>query len=273
MGSVQKCSRGAMGSRGFSLAELLVVIGIIAAVSVISLPAIRGLGRSNTMTSAAQQLLDDLALARYRAIVGRTTVHVVFVPEYNQIQNRNVPGMNDADKKLFERLKTGSQTTYALYAERTVGDQPGQRTDRYLTDWRSLPDGVFIATDEFRLMRGPPFDRFADVERPFAYSNTIPFPRETTPLGNNNIPLMRIAFDQNGSLLQYEGGFESGTRVYRTEYIHLAQGSVFTARNDRGGITEFSVREAPPGNSTNNYHRIRIDPLSGRARLERQEIR
>lgn len=266
MRAARKSKRiGERGRRGFSLAELLVVIGIIAAVSVISLPAIRGLGRSNTMTSAAQQLLDDLALARYRAIVGRTTVHVVFIPEYNQIRNNNGQGMTPADRILLDRLKTGSQTTYALYAERTVGDQPGQRTDRYLTDWRSLPEGVFIASDEYRVMFAR--DRFEDIERPFAYSNTIPFPRETSPPG---IPLMHVAFDQNGSLLQYNDRRE---RVYRTEYIHLAQGSVFTARNDRGAITEFSVREAPPGNSTNNYHRIRIDALSGRARLERQEIR
>jgi len=52
---------------------------IIALLSVIALPAIRGMTRSNTMSSANRQLLDDIALARQRAINERSIVHIVFV--------------------------------------------------------------------------------------------------------------------------------------------------------------------------------------------------
>ena len=73
----------------FTLIEMLMVIAIIAAITVIGLPSLRGLGRSNVVTSATQQLVDDLMLARHKAIVNRTTVHVVFVP--SSIKNSPAP--------------------------------------------------------------------------------------------------------------------------------------------------------------------------------------
>src|SRR5262245_54570371 len=126
----------------FTLVELLVVLLIIGLLTALSLPALKGLGQSNTMASATRQLIDDLALARHRAIVGRTTVHVVFVPP--ELIYRDFIGpapVNVRDTKTFLRLRAGACTTYALYVERTVGDQPGQRTDRYLTSWKTLPEG------------------------------------------------------------------------------------------------------------------------------------
>src|SRR5688572_14668827 len=109
--------RSASRGDAFTLIELLVVIGIIAAISVISLPAIRGLGESNKVTSATQQLIDDLMLARHKAMVGRTTVHVVFLSEEYGFANTPPPDqLSDRDKRLWERLQLGIFTTYALYA-------------------------------------------------------------------------------------------------------------------------------------------------------------
>src|SRR3954471_19907253 len=64
---------------GITVLELLVVIGIIVALSALAVPAIRGLTRSNTISSANRQLLDDFGLARQRAINERSIVHIVFV--------------------------------------------------------------------------------------------------------------------------------------------------------------------------------------------------
>src|SRR5260370_11204134 len=52
----------------FTLMELLVVMGIIALLAVVSLPALRGISKSNAMAAANRQLLDDVALARQYAL-------------------------------------------------------------------------------------------------------------------------------------------------------------------------------------------------------------
>src|SRR6266576_5999037 len=64
----------------FTLIELLVVMAIIGLLAAIGLPALKGFGKGTGMAGAQRQLLDDLALARLRAISGRTTVYMVFVP-------------------------------------------------------------------------------------------------------------------------------------------------------------------------------------------------
>jgi prepilin-type N-terminal cleavage/methylation domain-containing protein len=249
----------------FTLIEMLMVIAIIAAITVIGLPSLRGLGRSNVVTSATQQLVDDLMLARHKAIVNRTTVHVVFVP--SSIKNSPAPAaLSQRDRALWERLRGGAYTTYALYAERSLGDQPGQQSDRYLTEWRALPDGVFVGTNEYI---NPPsnFNTQAPLDRPFG-TNAIPFPTANSP---QRVMMPTISFDESGRFFVRDIGV-SRPRRHRDEYIELAKGSVLSSRV--GGTVDISPRESPPGNSesTNDYNRIRIDAMSGRARLERPEI-
>src|SRR2546423_2559905 len=68
----------------FTLLELLVVIGIIALIAAISVPAFSAM-KPNLLAVASRQLLDDLNWARQRAISDHTTVYVVFAPNSNDL--------------------------------------------------------------------------------------------------------------------------------------------------------------------------------------------
>lgn len=234
--------------------ELLVVLAIIAIMSALSLPAIKGLKQTNVMADATRQLVDDLAMARQVAVKDRTTVHVVFVP----------PDTSGLGLPLTHRLLGSGMTTYRLFVERQAGDQPGRPHFTYLDDWKTLPESVFIATNQFRDL--PPAQFWAQPPelRPFEYWE-FPFP---TSLDRSN-RLPHIAFGPHGGL------------VYKTQtlaapmdaYIWLTRGSILALRDEAGALTYYDVEERPPGNWTNSMNRIHIDGFTGRARLEREEIR
>ncbi|HKQ37612.1 MAG TPA: hypothetical protein VJ063_06000, partial [Verrucomicrobiae bacterium] len=253
----------------FTVIELIVVISIIAALMIISLPALKGITQAHTVSSASQQLMDDLALARQYAINNRAYVHVLFIPP--AITNIFRPGMNLPP--ITRRLTGGAFSTYAFYADRTVGDQPGQHRARYIGKWKSLPQGVFIAPSEFNPVDFRKWETLAafPVGRPFAPSpnpaipTVFPFPT----LGATTVELPHITFSPQGSCV-----FLDADNVHKPldEVIELARGSILAARDNNGDLLYFDVRESPPNNSVDNYNRIRIDGLTGRCTLERPEL-
>jgi hypothetical protein len=161
-------------------------------------------------------------------------------------------------------------TGYAFVTFRSVGDQPGKRTFRYLTDWKTLPEGVFIPEAKFKQRTAVPNYSFSDLAagkdfQVFGFTNCFlpAFPKDDSTA---SISLPCIAFDYQGRLIS-----QPPNQDY--EYIPLAQGSVAYARDPQTRRVKLGTadgEERPPLNSIDGYHMVRIDRLTGRAHLERK---
>lgn len=240
----------------FTLIEMLVVLGIIVAVLAIALPNLRGLRAGHDMDAATRQLMGDLSLARGRAIAGRTTVGVVFIP--SDVLYFDMSGRTPEEIEQIKQLQAGVYTQYALFSPRMAGDQPGLATPRYLTDWRSLPDQVFISESKFieLVYTGVPQFNYADFPFPFSTNQTASLPY--------------VAFDFEGRPCLADGRRLPVSSDIR---IPLARGAILYTRDATGAVTDFTVQETPPLNSINTSNHVVIDWMTGRSHLERAEAR
>jgi hypothetical protein len=240
------------------LIELLVVMGIIAVIAGLVVPAVKGFKESGAMAAASRQLADDLGLARLRAINDRTTVYVIFVPPgFWTTPGWTTNGLTPVEARVFNNALGGQYTDYVLYAPRSVGDQPGSPYRQYLTEWRSLPEGVFIPDYKFTGSQTDPNFHL----RALTNGVDFPFPLVTSA---QTLRFPYIAFNPLGQIA-----------YGRDEIIPLARGSIFYPRDPVTDVylaQPADVVETPPGNSINNYNRLRVSWLTGRAKVERPEM-
>jgi prepilin-type N-terminal cleavage/methylation domain-containing protein len=263
--------------RAFTLIELLVVIAIIGLLVGLAVPVLNNF-KPNYTASFTQQLLTDVARARQLAISQHTTVYMVFVPTnfWADPAVAGNPNFTLADRTQLTNLFDKQTIGYNFVSLRSLGDQPGRPTVRYLSSWKSLPQGGFIHPAKFQvyLPNRAVFAMYTNVNQlafrvfGFTETNTIPFPLETTRRASPRSPyatLPYIAFD-------YMGRLASG----RDEVIPITRGSIVFARDantkqPRQGLPSFA--ELPPGNTTNGFNVVYIDWLTGRARALQQEVR
>ena len=261
--------------RAFTLLELLMVIAIMGILASLALPTIRGM-KPNAKVAATRVLLDAVGRARQLAISQRTTVYMVFLstnfwtdPSY-AYASWTPSDQTEADGLLDKQL-----LSYAFVCLRSVGDQPGVHHPRYLSSWRTLPQGAYIPLEKFTPATTLPVLRVFTNGVPaypiygFNYTTAVPFPTETTPPASPARPyvaLPYIAFDGMGQLVSGMSG--------QPELIPVAEGSVTFARAVNMPALPVSplVSERPPGNTLENYSLVCIDRLTGRAHVERRKV-
>jgi type II secretory pathway pseudopilin PulG len=238
---------------------MLVVVALIVALAAIALPSVQGLSHTNVMAAATQQLMDDIALARQTAINNHTTVYMLFVPTNVYFMDQTVTATHKLDGKAY--------VSYALYSDRSVGSQPGQGHPQYLTEWKTLPEGVFIAPSKYDFTEVG----IVDEDRPFlAKPPGIQFPVVASTT-TTTFPIPCLAFDYTGTLVNPAATGQPPTT--RDQVIPLTRGSIFFHRlgNSESGTPVADIVLAPPGNgnSETNFNRIRVNWLTGRCRVER----
>jgi prepilin-type N-terminal cleavage/methylation domain-containing protein len=257
--------------RAFTLLELMLVIAIIGFIAAVALPHVGGIGKANSMTAATRQLLDDVALARQRAMVSRSTIYMVFLPPMFWTNSSYTHAPAPLFGQQVSNLVTHQYSGYALISLASVGDQPGQHHPRYVTDWRFLPDGVFVAPFEFSLTNNTPTNLYttntlsgtilANVVYPWTWVN-VPFPSLYPP--NTTMSMPCIGFTPQGSL----------TTPFTNQYIALARGSILypTDTNGTPVLEAPLLAENPAGNDVNNPNLIQIDWMTARATLVQNQL-
>ncbi|MBP7830128.1 MAG: prepilin-type N-terminal cleavage/methylation domain-containing protein [Kiritimatiellae bacterium] len=118
-----------MSRQAFTLIELLVVIVIIASLFAVGVPVFNNMMHRGISTGVPT-LVTTLRLARQHAITHRKNVYILFPGSF----------VNYPDD--FKE--------YALRSYAVVEVTPGQSTEtaRYVTDWKTLPQGLYFEETE-----------------------------------------------------------------------------------------------------------------------------
>jgi len=161
---------------GFTLVEMLIVIAIIAILSSLVVPAVRGLVGTTGVRGGVSSVLATLEQARNAAIEAGTDVYVGFPP---------------AD---FPDPEAARSSLIVIRGPRPATD-PADETFKPLSRWIKLPQGVVVDASAANLLSPPEFE-----------ANAIP------RLAGQDVEVEAIRFDRFGRI---RNGLDGGTLQLR----------------------------------------------------------
>ena len=162
---------------GFTLTELLVVIGIMGILIYAAGPMFNGLTRSSGMKGATMQLRTTISLARQWAITHRAKTYIVF-PTDPTLESDKGTGVTSRIKR-----------SYNVYTTQ----------DGFIKDWTYLPNGVFFDDRQTGDTGNGPQNVIttAQPSPPASVWNTalVSYP----PGASKKVPMYCIAFNPDGT--------------------------------------------------------------------------
>jgi Tfp pilus assembly protein PilE len=233
---------------GFTLVELLAVIGIMAAMLAIAVPAFTSLTQGSGLRAAAVQLRSDLSLARQYAINKSFYVYVVFPT----VETR--PARRSGDKTPVSEAVGVPYCTYAaFFMENEQGGDHG--TVNFLTEWKRLPEGVFFDSRLKKKTNLLTYDKINYVQYPIDMWINGAF-----SIWDHGKPQPTLVFSPRGSVVyvdihpRFVHDFGALLREDGA-YLYLTQG--------------VSIKPSEPPNYTaGEGFYLQLNPLTGRSRMD-----
>jgi prepilin-type N-terminal cleavage/methylation domain-containing protein len=186
----------ALREGGFTLLELLIVVGIIAMVLAFLTPAVTSLSKSGGRRAARNSLLGGIEQARAEAIKSGQATYVVF------------PTFTSGTQSTLDRYNYRS---YAIFEDNAAS--PG--SVKQLTDWKSFPAGVAL--------RAAGTAALSNLANPATLTPPVTF--SFTP-DTSATPFRCLKFNSNGEvqtptanvlLAVFEGYVNNGSEVATTK--------------------------------------------------------
>ena len=238
----------------FTLVELLGVVAIIVIILRLTLPALDGILSGDGDGMARTQVVGDLNRARQMALEKGVSVYMVFMPLYDDV--KLTQGYNNNQKIFYfsqdEGVNSllGSQlTSYAIYAEYMPGDQPGSPSTKWLTDWKTLPDGYHFNRTELNVL-----ERLK-----------VQYLKGNKPLPSNRIglELPHIKFNKRGELES-----KRGDRVMGGMFLSVAKGGVLPPGKNQYDKYIPGNGDPPEAVASTDRKWLFINGITGRAEIK-----
>jgi hypothetical protein len=202
-------------------------------------------------------------------------VYVVFMPK---ITTNEFKVMNPTRKtyllknKLANQQLGGQLVSYAFFAEYALGDNLGQPSQRWVSDWKFLPEGVHLPSEILnQLMQAnlnssdppllvPHLGNDAQLwYEAMIEAGVLPEPLEDDPQMDEKWPLPYIGFDARGRLL----GVKPATPDSTGWVIRLVEGGVLPPEKRANGTYLLKPSDEPV-NMAKVQNSILINYLTGR---------